>query len=48
MGFFFFSPSSTNPPLFREMIIMLMNGYELLICMSLATYNIGFWFGRIH
>lgn len=24
------------------MIIMVMNGYELWVCMPLATYNVGF------
>jgi hypothetical protein len=43
-AFSFCVPSPTNPSLSREMIIMLMNGYELLVCMSLATYNVGFWF----
>lgn len=26
----------------REMIFMVMNGYELWVCMPLATYNVGF------
>lgn len=45
---FGFTPLSTSLRCYcychstREMIIMVMNGYELWVCMPLATYNVGF------